>query len=105
MLQSKRVPEDWVEHRAFGGQEAFEEVVEDSEEDREQVIEWACEEIDGVLALIAPAFPDTDEVAKIEADSEVDIDEAIEAYKEETGDANLSDEDALDKYLEANDIL
>lgn len=105
VLESQQVPVDWIEHRAFGSKEKFDEMVEQAEDGRHDVIELAREEIDGVLVLIAPAFPDPDDVAKIESDDDVNIDELIGEYKEKTGDTKLQDEDALDKFLEARDAI
>jgi hypothetical protein len=105
VIESRQVPKDWIVHGEFSGEENFTEVAGEDSGDRDRALEIAREQIDSILLLIAPDFPDTNGVAKIEADDGVDVEEAIEAYKEETGDVHLTDEDALDRYLEAHDVL
>jgi len=127
VIESDRTPAEWFRYRVFGGEDEFREEYGVTECERcdshfdEKVIDCPeCEtypptvweyveamqdEYNGVLCLIMPKFPKPGEENKLEDDPEVDMREAIQQYKEETGDVNLVQENQLDEFLAERGVM
>jgi len=127
VIESDRTPVEWFRYRAFGGESQFrheygvescercdshfDETVIDCPECETyppqvwEYVEAMQDEYDGVLCLIMPKFPDPGEKNKLEDDPEVDMREAIQQYKDKTGDVNLVREDQLDEFLAERGVM
>lgn len=127
VIESDVTPVEWFRYRAFGGEDEFREEFAvrecercDSHFDEDRIECPECEtyipqvweyvetmqaEHEGVLCLVMPKFPDPGDKNKLDDDPEVDMREAIQQYKDKTGDVNLLREDQLDEFLEERGVL